>query len=336
MTLEKLGAGIDFVQDATPPASDAIDGDVYLDTSLSPPQVKVFDASIGSFVRPQTAQNLDQKVSTAGADLVFRGGFQLALADFTLSFDVSGEASNPQGVAFNGDGTTMVVVESSSDSAHQYSLSSGFDLSTASFTGTSFSLRGQADSPQDVAFNGDGTTMLVMGGNNDSVFQYSLSSGFDVGTASFTGTSFDVSGQEDGPQGVAFNGDGTTMVVAGNNSDSVHRYSLSSGFDVGTASFTGFSFDVSGQASNPTGVAFNGDGTAMFVTGNNSDSVHQYSLSSGFDVDTASFTGTSFNVKEQAENPQGVAFNGDGTTMVVAGSSSDSVHQYLVGTVGPK
>jgi hypothetical protein len=66
MTLEKLGAGIDFVQDTTPAASDAIDGDVYVDTSLSPPQVKVFDGSVGSFVRPQTAQNLDQKVSNAG------------------------------------------------------------------------------------------------------------------------------------------------------------------------------------------------------------------------------------------------------------------------------
>jgi hypothetical protein len=67
MTLDKLGAGIDFVQDATPPASDAVDGDLYLDTSLSPPQVKVFIASAGVFTRPQTGQNLDQKVSTAGA-----------------------------------------------------------------------------------------------------------------------------------------------------------------------------------------------------------------------------------------------------------------------------
>jgi hypothetical protein len=68
MTLEKLGAGIDFVQDATPPASDASDGDVYLDTSLSPPEVKVFDASVGSFVRPKTAQNLDKQVSNSGVN----------------------------------------------------------------------------------------------------------------------------------------------------------------------------------------------------------------------------------------------------------------------------
>jgi hypothetical protein len=43
-----------------------------------------------------------------------------------------------------------------------------------------------------------------------------------------------------------------------------------------TASFTGTSFDVSGQASNPRGVAFNGDGTAMFVIGLSSESVFQY------------------------------------------------------------
>jgi hypothetical protein len=65
MTLEQLGAGIDFVSDSPP--ADATDGDTFMDTSLSPPQVKVFDGSVGSFIRPQTAQNLDQQVSSAGA-----------------------------------------------------------------------------------------------------------------------------------------------------------------------------------------------------------------------------------------------------------------------------
>jgi sugar lactone lactonase YvrE len=334
MTLEQLGAGIDFVSD-TPPTN-ATDGDTLLDTSLSPPQVKVFDASIGSFVRPQTAQNLDQPVSNAGADLRFRGGFQLSLADFTLSFDVSGQATSPRGVTFSGDGTTMVVVASSSASVFQYSLSSGFDVSTASFTGNSFNVSGQASSPQGMAFNGDGTTMVVVGGNSESVHQYSLSSGFDVSTASFAGNSFNVSGQDGSPTGVTFNGDGTTMIVMGLRNESVFQYSLSSGFDVSTASFAGNSFSVSGQDRFPRGVTFNRDGTTMVVVGSDNTSVHQYSLSSGFDVSTASFTGNSFSVSGQATTPQGMAFNGDGTTMIVVGSDSDSVHQYLVGTVGPK
>jgi sugar lactone lactonase YvrE len=171
---------------------------------------------------------------------------------------------------------------------------------------------------------------------NSSVFQYSLSSGFDVGTASFTGTSFTVLGQTTNARGMAFSGDGTAMFVVESTNDSVLQYSLSSAFDVSTASFTGTSFDVSGQDVDPQGVTFSGDGTTMFVIGLNSGSVFQYALSSGFDVSTASFTGTSFDVSGQAASPEGMAFNGDGTAMFVVGSSSDSVHQYLVGTVGPK
>lgn len=65
MGLEQLNRSVDFVAD-TPP-SNANDGELFLDTSLSPPEIKVFDASVGSFVRPQTTQNLDEKVSNAGA-----------------------------------------------------------------------------------------------------------------------------------------------------------------------------------------------------------------------------------------------------------------------------
>lgn len=72
MTLEKLGAGIDFVQDTPPAASDAVDGDTFLDTSATPPQIKVFDATAGSFVRPQVG--IDWARKTPKIDEVAAGG----------------------------------------------------------------------------------------------------------------------------------------------------------------------------------------------------------------------------------------------------------------------
>jgi sugar lactone lactonase YvrE len=179
--------------------------------------------------------------------------------------------------------------------------------------------------------------MFVIGSSNASVFQYSLSSGFDISTASNApAASFDVSGQETTPRGVAFSDAGTVMFVVGDSSNSVHQYSLSSGFDVSTASFAGTSFDVSGQDSTPEGVTFNNDGTVMFVVGSSNASVFQYSLSSGFDVSTASFAGTSFDVSGQAPNSTGIAFNSNGTTMFIVGDNRKSIHQYFVGAVGPK
>ncbi|MDA7443756.1 hypothetical protein N8775_05585, partial [Candidatus Pelagibacter ubique] len=41
------------------------------------------------------------------------------------------------------------------------------------------------------------------------------------------------------------------------------------------------SFSVAAQENSPTGIAFNDDGTKMFVTGTSGDDVNEYTLSTG-------------------------------------------------------
>jgi len=192
--------------------------------------------------------------------------FDLSAADVTDSLDVSGQETKPRDIAFNSDGTKMFVIGINSDSVHEYSLPTQFDLNNASFTGTSFSVSSEDARPRDVVFNSDGTKMFIIGNGSDSVHQYSLTTGFDITTASFTGTSFDISGQDSIPASMAFNSDGTKMFIVGSGSDSVHQYSLATGFDISTASFSGTSFDVSGDVGIPSGLTFGQDGANMFVT----------------------------------------------------------------------
>ena len=64
-----------------------------------------------------------------------------------------------------------------------------------------------------------------------------------------------------------------------NTGDDVNEYTLSTGFDVSTASFVD-SFSVSAQETTPTGVCFNADGSRMFIVGNVNDTVYQYSIGS--------------------------------------------------------
>ena len=99
-------------------------------------------------------------------------------------------------------------------------------------------------------------------------------------TTSFV-DSFSVSSQDDRPQGLAFNNDGTKMFIVGATGDNVYEYTLSTGFDVSSTSFVD-SFSVSAQETFPQGVAFNNDGTKMFVTGFTGDDVNEYTLSVGF------------------------------------------------------
>ncbi len=56
------------------------------------------------------------------------------------------------------------------------------------------------------------------------------------------------------------------MFVIGWAGDDVNEYTLSTGFDVSTASYDS-NFSVSSHEASATGLAFNPNGTKMFVTG---------------------------------------------------------------------
>ena len=99
-------------------------------------------------------------------------------------------------------------------------------LDTASYDNKSFSVVSQEVFPQDVTFSSDGTKMYIVGYNTDAVYQYTLSTAWDVSTASYASKSFSVSSQDTVPTGVTFSSDGTKMYVVGHSSDAVHQYTV--------------------------------------------------------------------------------------------------------------
>ena len=244
------------------------------------------------------------------------------------SFSILSEEATVQGLAFNSTGSKMYVIGSSSDKVHQYSLSTLFDVSTAIYDNVNFSVAAQETSPRSVTFNNTGSKMFIVGQTNDIVCQYTLSSEFDVSTASFDNVSLNVSSQESTPQGLTFNDDGSKMYIIGPTTDKVHQYTLSSLFDLSTASYDNVSFNVSSQAASPRRAVFNGDGTKMFVIGQTSDAVSQYSLSTPYIVSSASYDSVQFSVNSQEATPRDVVFSSDGSKMYIVGVTNDSVIQY--------
>jgi sugar lactone lactonase YvrE len=249
--------------------------------------------------------------------------FDISSATYTQNFDISSQATIPQAIAFNPTGTKMFIVDIAGQDVNEYALSTGFDVSSASYT-QNFSVASQDTAPTGISFNAAGTKMFVCGYTNDKVYEYTLSSGFDLSTASYA-QALDVSGQDTLPKDVVFNTDGTKMFVLGGIGEDVNEYTLSA-YDISTASFVD-SFSVASQESAPDGIAFNTDGTKMFIVGN-TDSVFQYNLSSGFDVSTASYASISFSVTSQETGPTGIAFSADGKKMFIVGTQGDDVNQY--------
>lgn len=257
---------------------------------------------------------------TAGSTSI---AYDISSPTYTQNFDISSQATIPQGIAFNPTGTKMFIVDIAGQDVNEYALSTGFDVSSASYT-QNFSVASQDTAPSGISFNSAGTKMFVCGYTNVKVYEYTLSSGFDLSTASYA-QDLDVSGQDTTPKDVVFNTDGTKMFVLGGTGVDVNEYTLSA-YDISTASFVD-SFSVASQESAPDGIAFNTDGTKMFLVGN-TDSVFQYNLSSGFDVSTASYASISFSVASQETGPTGIAFSADGKKMFIVGTQGDDVNEY--------
>ena len=256
-------------------------------------------------------------------------GYDLANAVYdSVSFSVASQEASPTGLAFNSDGTKIYVSGFSSDSIHQYSLSTDYDISTASYDSVSFSFASQATESFGMAFNNSGTKVYILGYTSATLYQYSLSTAFDISTTSYDSVSFSVASQAADPVGMAFNNDGTKMYVCEDVAGILYQYSLSTAFDLSTASYASVSFDISDQDIFPRGLTFNDDGTKMYLVGNSNDSIYQYSLSTAFDLSTASYDSVSFSVASQDTGPTGIAFNSNGTKVYLIGVITDTIFQY--------
>ena len=261
-------------------------------------------------------------------------GYQLAQATYVAkSFSVSGQESLPHGLAFSSDGTKMYAIGLANDTVYQYTLSTAWDASTASYDSVSLSVTSQDGTPEDIIFSSDGTKMYMMGRTNTRIYQYTLSTAWDLSTASYDSISADISAQEGIPTGIAVSTDGTKMYVVGTANDTVYQYTLSTPWDISTLSYASKNKSVTAQDSAPHGVAFSADGTKMFVVGTDTDSVHQYTLTTAWDVSTANYDSISKDVSAEEGSPNAVAFSSDGLRMYALGQTAKTVFQYSTNIV---
>ena len=199
-----------------------------------------------------------------------------------------------------------------------------WSLSQPAYTNVSFSIASQDSGPDDISFKSDGTKVYVSGNTNNRIYQYSLSTAWDLSTAAYDTVSFSVDGD---PIGLAFKSDGTKMYVLSNAFNRVSQYSLTA-WDLSTASDDSVSFSVATQDTDPQGLAFKSDGTKMYVAGISADRIYQYSLSTAWNLSTASYDSVSFSVAAQDTAPFGLAFKSDGTKMYAL--VNQTIYQYSV------
>jgi len=257
--------------------------------------------------------------------------WDISTASHNQNFSVNSQSAAPLDVFFKSDGTKMYV--SGSGSIFEYDLTTAWDVSTASLNDSESILRDSGGSSNGgVFFKPDGTKFFVATTRYDRVYQYDVSTAWDITTASAdTPTNyFNVYPEENFPQGLAFKADGTKLYIIGSTDDEINEYNLSTAWDITTASYNQ-NFSVYAQETGPSDLFFKPDGLKVYIVGPNSDSVHEYNLTTAWDISTASFN-QSFSVSTEEANAQGLFFKDDGTKMYVCGWSDDEINEYNLST----
>lgn len=248
------------------------------------------------------------------------------------NFNLVNENTNPTSIYFNNNGSKMFVTDNTTNTLNEYVLSVRFDVATAVFS-TSLDLSFEENGPGSIAFNTNGTRLYVVGSTNDSVREFIIDQPFDISTAAYSGVSFDVSAEEISPTGISFSPEGLQMFIVGSGSDNVYAYDLSAPFELSSASYSGNAFNLSAQITAPSGIAFNANGTKMFVTGTTADQLFEYTLSTGFDIATAVLAGSVLNFTAQDTSPNDLFVDQSGTRLFMVGSATDSVYTYQMSDI---
>jgi len=248
------------------------------------------------------------------------------------SVSVTAQETSPRGLAFSADGTKAYVVGSTNKTVYQYTLSTAWDIATAVYASKSLSVNAQETQPEGLAFSSDGTKAYIIGSANKTIYQYTLSTAWDISTGAYATKSMSANAQETVTLDLAFSSDGTKAYVVGTTADTIFQYTLSTPWDISTGSYASKSMSVAAQEASPHGLFFSADGTKAYILGQINDTIYQYTLSTPWDISTGSYAGKSFSVTAQEIDPAAIAFSADGTRAYIVGGFTDTIYQYSVST----
>jgi hypothetical protein len=168
-----------------------------------------------------------------------------------------------------------------------------FNLDTAEDTGNYIDVSTQVNIPTAICFKSDGLIMYILcaaaGGANGTIFQYTLTTAFDVSTATYATKTF---AADVNAYGMEISTDGTKVFVSEDNGGtSVITYTMGTPWDISTCGAAGTSFNFSAQGSRGYAVNFKSDGLKMVIFDQTGEA-NQYNLSVAWDVSTAVFSTT--------------------------------------------
>ncbi len=114
-----------------------------------------------------------------------------------------------------------------------------------------------------ITFKPDGTKMFVVGKTQDRIFEFDLSTAFDISTATKSSNEYLHVSEQIDARDIKFNSDGTKLFLAGTDDQEINEYNLSTAYDVSTSVHQNTYFNGGGLQF--VAIAFNTNVTKLFI-----------------------------------------------------------------------
>ena len=250
----------------------------------------------------------------------------------------TGEQRQPTGVLFNPDGTKMYSTGTVQNKIYMYNLTTPFTVTSATYSSKTCNLTGENDALM-FRFNSDGTAIFVLDtATTETIDKYSLTTAYDISTCSLVAGSPQDFGGGMEMRSFSFSNDGSKIFIfdqdGNDEKHSIKEYSLASSFDLSNPTlvteYVGHNSNLNSIEDHAQGLEFSSDGTKMFITGNDEDTILEFSLSNPFDL-SANVTYDGEHIVTDVVELGAITFSSDGSKMIVAdwkNSAARGVFQY--------
>jgi hypothetical protein len=245
--------------------------------------------------------------------------------------------SQPQGLTFSPDGSYMFVTGQINDSVYRYILDTPWDTTTGVLSGSAL-VTATGGAPTAMYFTSDGLMMFILDSTGDRVGRYSLTSAWDVSTATLdagqTKVLTTISGMPAGasfdPRGLEFSPDGLKLFVCDDFTNRIYEISLNLAWDLASTMTLVTSYLIAATIDNGLrNISFNNNGTRLFVAGVTNIRIYEFKLATPYSLENVSFVGRTVDTANDT-NLGGMYYNDDAQKCFYVGSSGDTVREFIV------
>jgi hypothetical protein len=327
------------------------------------------------------------------AEYILTTPFDITTAYWTGSqLSVSTQTTEPRSLMLSSDGSKLYIKGSTTTQLYEYSMPTAYDLGTAIYNETitipsisnymsmshdgkyiygissvmgsylqQFRSDGTAHTPVTITPSGttwdfdktgiiddhktihinnsvensqisvDGTKMFVMKAQR-YVTEYTLSTPFDVSSATFI-REFDVYPPQGNDNSYALEvaSDGSKFYTIDYDNDYIYEWTMAAPWDLTSITNTG-NYYIGSHFTNGIDLAMTYDGKKMYITGNTSDKIAEFVLTTPFDITTAYWTGSQLSVSSQTTEPRSLMLSSDGSKLYLKGSTTTQLYEYSMST----